>query len=97
VTGTKITFLDEINKRHVGNDSDALQERMRVMAEALTGADVDSLRGPGRPTTGSSANSLNTLESAFDYETVLHPSHTFEDPGGDHAVKPSKAGKPPRP
>ena len=76
---------------------DTLQERMRVMAEALIGADVDSRCGASRSTAGGSADSVNTPKIAFDYETVLHPGKNFEDPGGDHTLKPSQPGKPPKP
>ena len=76
---------------------DTLHERMLAMVEALIGADVDSSCGADWSTTGGSADSVNTLESAFDYESVLHQSNNFEDPGGDHTVKLSKAGKPPKP
>ena len=93
----KIDFLDVANKRPDGDDSDALQERMRVMAEALMGADVDSRCGAGWSTAGGSADSVNTLEIAFDYETVLHPGNHLEDPGGDHTLKPSQPGKPLKP
>ena len=97
MTGTKTAFPGEIHKRPEVDDSDALQERMRVMAEALLGGDVDSPNGAGWSTTGGSAKKVKTLESAFDYESVLHPSNNFEDPGSDHTVKPSKPGKPPKP
>ena len=97
MTDAKIACSDAVPKRYKGDNTEERQERMRVIADVLMGVSIDPLCGAGWSATCGSADSLNTLESTFDYETVLHPIHTFEDHGGDHTVKPSKAGKPRKP
>lgn len=47
MTRNNIAFINEIRKRLEGNDSDALREMVQVMAEALMGAEIDSLCGAG--------------------------------------------------